>query len=91
MGRSISARLAAAKPARRLFVEVRSDQLTERINGFLLIRAIGNKIDGGTLGDTQRQYAQKAFRVYSALFLFDNDRALELIGLLNKKGRRARI
>ena len=53
--------------------------------------AVGKQGDGGALRDAEGQHAQQALGVYAALVLLHPDAALELVGLLNEKGRGARV
>ena len=54
-----------------LLCEAGLHQLDEAIDSSLLVCAISDDADGGAAHDAQRQNAQKALSVRSALFLLD--------------------
>ena len=67
-----------------LLAEVVLDQLGQGLHGLLLIAAVGDEGDGGALRNAQRQNAQQALGVDTALLLLHPDAALELVGLDRK-------
>ena len=53
------------------------------------ISAVRNESDGHALNDTEREYAEKALCVNSAVILFNPDRALIGVRLLNEECSRS--
>ena len=71
----------------KLLGEVVGDELAQRLNGTLLVLAVGGDGDGHALDYPQRQDAQKALGVDAPLLLLYPDLALELVGFLGEKRR----
>ena len=57
----------------------------------MCIRDSGYDVHGRALDNAEREHAEKAFRVYTALFPLDPDAALELVSLLDEEGRGPRM
>ena len=70
-----------------LLAEIVVHQVHQGGYGFLLIGAVRDQGDGGTLHDAQGQNAQQALGIDAAILLLDPDTALELVGLLDEESR----
>jgi hypothetical protein len=57
-------------------------------NRISLVHTVGNDGNSRALYNTERKHTEKALRVNAAIILFNPDRALEAISLLNKEGSR---
>ena len=60
-------------------------QLDKTVYSSFFVSTVSNDSDSCTAYDTEGKDTKKALSVYSALFLFDPDRGLELICLLDEE------
>ncbi len=61
-------------------------QLNQCIHSCLLVRTVSDDADVSAAYDTEGQNTQQALSVHPTLLLFDPDRGLELVSLLNEEG-----
>ena len=71
--------------------EVGIYKLGERRDSLILIRAVSDQCDRGTLDDTKGKHAKKALRIDASLFFLDPNAALEFVCLLDKESSRSGV
>ena len=69
--------------------ETAFNEINQSVYCCLFVLTVSNDADLCAADDTQRKDTQQALCVYTAFFLFDPDRGLELVGTLNEKCSRS--